>query len=184
MEKIHFADREAWRSWLENHHRAQKGIWLVFYKKHTGRPTLNYDDAVEEAICFGWIDGLIKRLDEERCARIFTPRAARSTWSALNIRRAKKMIREGRMIPVGLKTFRQFRGRHSCVSRADPNPPPELLGSLRANATAFAYFCTLAPSHRRRYVGWILDAKRPETRVRRLEEALALLEKGQKLGLK
>jgi uncharacterized protein YdeI (YjbR/CyaY-like superfamily) len=184
MEKRHFADRKAWRSWLQNHHGDRKGIWLVFYKKHTNLPTVAYDEAVEEAICFGWIDGLIQRIDEDRCARKFTPRASHSTWSALNIGRAKKMIRDGRMAPAGHERFRRARVRTAGSPPVDTNLPPELIGRLRDRPAAFANFTALAPSHRRRYVGWILSAKRPETRARRLEEAVALLARNEKLGMK
>jgi uncharacterized protein YdeI (YjbR/CyaY-like superfamily) len=184
MEKRRFADRKAWRSWLKDHHGARKGIWVVFFKKHTNRPTLYYDDPVEEAICFGWIDGLIKKLDEDRCARMFLPRVPRSTWSALNIGRAKKMIREGRMTEAGLEKFRGGRARAPASLPPDPSLPPELLDCLRGHPGAFAYFQALAPSYRRQYVGWILSAKRPETRSRRLEEAVVLLGNNEKLGLK
>jgi uncharacterized protein YdeI (YjbR/CyaY-like superfamily) len=184
MERRHFADRKAWRSWLQDHHDDRKGIWLVFYKKHTNTATVAYDEAVEEAICFGWIDGLIQRIDEDRCARKFTPRAPQSTWSALNVGRAKKMIREGRMTPAGTEKFRRARVRTSGPPPAQASLPPELSERLQAQPAAFANFTALAPSHRRRYVGWILSAKRPETRARRLEEALALLAKNEKLGMK
>ena len=95
--------RGDWRTWLERNHDAQSEVWLVFYKKHTGKPTIPYDSAVEEALCFGWIDSIIKRVDNERYVRKFTPRKGRSIWSKLNKKRASKMIREGRMTEAGLK---------------------------------------------------------------------------------
>ena len=101
-----FAARRAWRAWLERHHASARVAWLVYFKQHTGgRPSIPYEDSVEEALCFGWIDGTIRRLDEERYARRFTPRLPGSRWSVSNRRRAFKMIQEGMMTPAGMAKF-------------------------------------------------------------------------------
>ena len=100
-ETLDVATRDEWRRWLAERHRGEARIWLVFYRKVSGRPSLPYDDAVEEAICFGWIDGLIKKIDAEKYARLFTPRRKKSRWSEHNKRSALKMLREGRMTAAG-----------------------------------------------------------------------------------
>ncbi|MGB2982026.1 MAG: hypothetical protein WBC77_12350, partial [Candidatus Zixiibacteriota bacterium] len=99
---LYVTNRDDWRAWLRKNHSSQKEVWLIYYKKHTGKPRIPYDDAVEEALCYGWIDSTIKRIDEEKYAQKFTPRSEKSNWSELNKRRAKKMIREGRMTQAGL----------------------------------------------------------------------------------
>ncbi len=188
---LHFESRSAWRSWLAENHASARELWLVFFKVHTGRPCVAYEDAVEEALCFGWIDSIVKRLDDERYARKFTPRNAGSGWSDSNRRRVAKVVREGRMTPAGMAVV-DFavppRGGAEATGgarvREEPRLAPELLRRLEANARAWATFRALAPSYRRNYVGWIMSAKREETRLRRLEEAIGLLAEGKKLGLK
>jgi uncharacterized protein YdeI (YjbR/CyaY-like superfamily) len=101
--KIFVSSREEWRKWLEKHHRTEKSVWLVQFRKHTGRKSLSYDDAVEEAICFGWIDSFMHGIDDDSYAQKFTPRQAVSQWSEANLNRAAKMIREGKMTPAGLE---------------------------------------------------------------------------------
>jgi uncharacterized protein YdeI (YjbR/CyaY-like superfamily) len=188
MKQLCLANREQWRRWLSRHHATQTGIWLVFYKKQTGKPTITYGAAVEEALCFGWIDGIIKKIDEARYARKFTPRRESSRWSALNKKRAAKMIRQGKMTEAGLAKINA--AKKSGLWDKDPRPaisfevPPELAEALARNKKARETFEKLAPSHRRRYIAWIAVAKRQETKKRRVAESIALLEKGRKLGLK
>lgn len=174
-------DRAEWRAWLESHHASTKEIWLVFFKAHTGRECVSYEESVEEAVCFGWIDGLIRRLDDDRYARKFTPRGGKTVWSQVNVARAEKMIRELRMTEAGL---RKFQGGEVRPERpANPVLPAELKRILNSDRAASAALEKLAPSHRKRYVLWILDAKRDETRQRRLREAIAKLRRGETLGL-
>ena len=247
---LRVTEREAWRRWLTEHSRSETEVWLLFYKKHTGRPRLPYDDAVEEALCFGWIDSIVKRIDDDSFAQKFTPRRDGSRWSALNARRVRKLIREGRMTEAGLakigalvpgeesiaqtnkgklrfpanvkeslmanqkawKAFQRLtpaRQRaylrlildakkdetraqrvRDVIARLEQNTgepgaiPPLVKQALEANPKAWENFRKLAPSYRRHYVGWILHAKKEETRQRRLNEAVALLEQNKKLGLK
>ena len=176
-------DRAAWRAWLEAHHSVEKEVWLVFLKKHTKKPTVSYDEAVQETICFGWIDGILKRVDEERYVQKFTPRTDDTRWSAKNIERARKMIREGLMTEAGLVKFRPT-APHAAPASSGFELAPELLAVLEAHRRAFGNFSRLTPSQRRLYVGWIMSAKKEETRSRRLREAIARLEKGQLLGMK
>jgi uncharacterized protein YdeI (YjbR/CyaY-like superfamily) len=184
-------DRDAWRAWLKRNHQKVAEIWLIYYKKHTRQPSIAYVHAVEEALCFGWIDGIVKRIDEQRYAQRFTPRRANSKWSELNRHRARRLIAEGRMtsageavLPVDLMAGAEERlGTRSRSDWADV-VPGDLLAALLENRTALAYFERLAPSYRRQYVGWIASAKREETRRKRLREAIELLTQERKLGMK
>jgi uncharacterized protein YdeI (YjbR/CyaY-like superfamily) len=179
-------DRAAWRAWLAAHGPTERELWLIFYKVHTGAPCVTYDEAVEEALCFGWIDGLIKRVDDDRYAQRFSPRKPGSNWSDLNKARVRKLVAAGRMTPAGLATvtFPLDPAADTAAPRAAPALSDDLLARLQADAAAWAAFNRLAPSHRRRYAGWIMDAVKPETRLRRLEEAVARLAAGQPLGMK
>ncbi|MBZ5588854.1 MAG: YdeI/OmpD-associated family protein [Acidobacteriia bacterium] len=186
---LHVTNRAAWRAWLERHHQSETEVWLVFFKAHTGRPRVAYEDAVEEALCFGWVDSLVKRLDDDRYVQKFTPRKPGSTWSESNRKRIAKLIREGRMTPAGVAkvTFPLPEGIEQQSPerpRHEPELPPDLLRVLKDNEPAWKTFRGLAPSYRRNYLGWIMDAKKDETRRRRLAEALSLLAEGKKLGLK
>jgi uncharacterized protein YdeI (YjbR/CyaY-like superfamily) len=187
MEKINTVmakDRKAWRSWLENNGASKKAVWLVFYKKHTGKPTVSYEEAVEEAVCFGWIDGMLRKMDNQRYAQKFTPRSEKTVWSETNVRRAEKMIREGRMTEAGLAKYRGAPVRAPLASRLGSGFPPTLLKFLKAETKAFSFFKKLAPSQQRLYIGWVASAKQDETRRRRLEEMILKLKKGEKLGMK
>jgi len=180
-----FAARRAWRAWLERHHASARVAWLVYFKQHTGRLSIPYEDSVEEALCFGWIDGTIRRLDEERYARRFTPRLPGSGWSALNRKRAYKMIQEGMMTPAGMAKFDVHGKAGGITSRTrTPAPHPDFVKALKPHPKAGENFERLAPSHRRMYLLWIRDAKKEETRARRIAEAVQRLESNQKLGMK
>jgi len=186
--QVHCADRQAWRRWLQRNQDKCDAAWLVFYKKHTGKPSVAYRDAVEEAICFGWIDGLKKRIDEDRYAYRFSPRKPRSKWSPLNLELARKMIDEGRMTAAGQAAFE--RREHydarilKALSSAEPELPPDIERALRSHDVAWRNYLALAPGYRRQYAGWLSTAVKPETRARRLKEALRLLARNRKLGMK
>jgi len=181
-------NRAEWRAWLQDHHAAASEAWLVFYKKHTGTPSIAYRDSVEEAICFGWIDGLKRRIDSERYAHRFTPRKKNSQWSPLNIRLAEKMIAEGKMTPAGLAAFERrkaYAGSFLAARQSDEVAlPPSIEKALRANRAAWTNYNALAPGYRKQYAGWLASAVKPETRRKRLEEAIQLLEHNKKLGMK
>jgi uncharacterized protein YdeI (YjbR/CyaY-like superfamily) len=157
----------------------------VFYKD--GTPSISYADAVEEARCWGWIDSLIKRVDDRIYLRKFSRRRAGSNWSASNRKRVRALLEAGRMQPPGLAMIEGVD-----LSAAPPNPatvasvepPPVLAASLAESPAAQAGFDKLPPSHRRRFVAWISEAKRHETRERRAAEAVAMLERGERLGMK
>jgi len=177
-----------WRSWLKANHGSVKEVWLVFLKGANADQALTYEQSLDEALCYGWIDSLIKRIDDERYARKFTPRRNNSGWSALNKKRAEKMVHEGKMTEAGLAKIKAAKksGRWDKDSRpAIPfDVPPELTKALTANKRAKENFERLAPSHRRHYIAWIAVAKKAETKKRRIAESIALLEKGENLGLR
>ena len=181
--QLHFKDRTSWRRWLSENHGAFKEVWLVFFRKHTGKPSISYDAAVEEALCFGWIDSIVKRLDEDRYARKFTPRNPRSVWSPTNRRRYRDLKSRGLLAGAGVK-----RAPTPATSPAPEQSVSELPRyiekKLRSVPAAWKYFKQLAPSYKRAYIGWIESAKRKETKEKRLREALDLLTAGKKLGMK
>ena len=176
-----------WRSWLQRNHLAQEGVWLVFYKKDSGHPTISYEDAVDEALAFGWIDSVIKKIDEKRFARKFTPRRPGSIWSKYNAERVKTLTAEGRMTRWGLDAFEKRTNRTSLLERFNAKPvrvPRDLEDALKKNKLAWETFKRFGPSHRKKYLMWISDAKRPETRRRRIAEAVALISRNEKDLLK
>ena len=189
MKTVHVVEREEWRDWLKANGKKEKEIWLVFFKKHTGKVRLAYEDAVEEALCFGWIDSIAKRLDDERYVQKFTPRKKGSNWSERNIARAKKMIAAGLMADAGLAlidaTLLQRRPGPSPAKAAGKRPIPAFIAdALAGDDRARVFFDSLAPSARNLYVGWVDSAKKEETKQRRLAEMLANLRAKTKLGLK
>lgn len=186
--EVYLTNRDEWREWLEKYHDAEKEVWLIYYKRHAGKPRIPYDDAVEEALCFGWIDSIVKKVDEERFAQKFTPRKSKSRWSELNKKRARKMIEEGKMTERGFTRIREAKRSGEWfqkASRAKELVIPLYIGeALSANKKALDNFNKLAKSFRRQYIGWINSAKREETRKRRLAEAIKLLMQNKKLGMK
>lgn len=183
MKTLDLRARKDWRSWLKKHHASESGVWLVFHKRHTRTACIGYADAVEEALCLGWVDSLIKRLDESRYARKFTPRSDNSRWSTINRKRYSDLKARGLLAEPGLK--RPPTERSGDASAVSPKViPPYIRKRLQANARAWRYFESLAPSYRRAFIAWIDAAKREETRERRIREAIRLLAAGQKLGLK
>lgn len=180
--------RKQWRDWLAKNHADKDEVWLVFYKKHTGKPTLSYNDSVEEALCFGWIDGIRKRIDDERYMHRFTPRKPGSNWSETNVKRVERLLKAGLMTKSGLQRVEEAKlsGRWDAPARpvVDLSLPDELAKALARQETAAAFFETLAPSYRREFIAWIMTAKRPDTRKKRLQETVALLKQGKKLGMR
>ncbi len=154
---------------------------MVFYKPAKG---IAYDEAVEEALCFGWIDTTIRRLDDKRYARKFCPRISTAHWSASNLERVRRLKRAGLMTAAGLAKLEKGVRAYVPLAQRRLALPPDLRLALERNATVRENFERLAPSYRRHYVAWIATAKKNETRVRRLQEAIALLARNKKLGMK
>jgi uncharacterized protein YdeI (YjbR/CyaY-like superfamily) len=177
---------DEWRDWLAEHHDSESEVWLVFHKQHTGVASIDYKDALDEALCFGWIDSLVKRLDDRRFARKFTPRRADSRWSDVNRKRYAALKASGRLKPAGIERAPTDRGYGPRSPRLElPSMlPPYIEAALKKRSAALRFFEALAPSHRRKYVAWIESAKREETKARRLNEVIRLLAAGKLLGLK
>ncbi|MDY6965323.1 MAG: YdeI/OmpD-associated family protein [Halobacteriota archaeon] len=176
-------DREEWRNWLEEHHETEDEIWLIYYKKHTGKPRIPYDDAVEEAICFGWIDGIVKKIDEEKYAQRYTPRRKKSVWSDLNKIRARKMIESGRMTSAGLEKLGDHLNEEVSSPKKELEIPLDLKDALISDPQAWENFSNFAPGYRRDYIGWILAAKREDTRKRRIDAVVKRSKDNIKLGM-
>jgi len=189
MKTVEVKDRAAWRAWLAANHDTETEIWLVYYKKASGQPSLDYGETVEEALCYGWVDSIIKKLDEERYVRKFTPRKDDSQWSPSNIRRVEKMIQAGLMTEFGMQKVtaaKQGGQWEQPVQKPvlDFDIPEELSDALSKNPAAKRTFENLAPTYQKQYLGWIITAKRAETRAKRIQESVKLLAKGEKLGLR
>lgn len=174
--------RVDWRRWLAKHHASSPGIWLLRHKQHSGVKSMPYEDLVREALCFGWVDSLIRRLDDNRYAIKVTPRQPTSKWSDINRRRWKQLKAAGLLAAPGLAAAptRNSYAPHPPI----PELPAYIATALKTNLRAWQYFQELAPTYRRAFVVWIHTAKRPETRERRVRESVDLLSARKKLGLK
>ena len=189
MDTLEVKDLPVWRKWLRENHSCVDEIWLVYFKKHTGIPSISYQDSLDEALCFGWVDSLIRRIDDDRYARKFTPRRDDSQWSLVNKTRVQELIAEGRMTEHGL-----FKVEAAKQSGSWDNPvtkpetefeiPPEFEQALAENPEAAQFIESLAKTYRKQYIYWVASAKRPETREKRIAESIRLLSEGKKLGLK
>ena len=189
MKTLNVKKRAEWRAWLAKHHDNETEVWLVYYKKGTGVASIDYESSVEEALCYGWVDSIIKKIDETKYARKFTPRKDDSKWSPSNIKRVKKLLKDGLMTEHGLQKVeaaKQSGKWDDPVQRPELSFEihPEFAEALKKNKRAKETFDTLAPTYQKQYLGWIEVAKRSETKEKRIKEALRLLEKGEKLGLK
>jgi len=182
LKTLDVRSRARWRTWLETNHGSANEIWLVFHKPHTGKTSIDYEDSVEEALCFGWVDSLIRRLDDDRYARKFTPRNVDSFWSDLNRTRYAKVEALGLLAPAG-------RERAPTANRYPKRPkrssavPAYIERAFKSEPRAWAMFERLTPRERIMYVGWIENARREETKVRRIEKCILQLAAGKKLGL-
>lgn len=186
--KVTPRSRAAWREWLEKNFSSAHEVWVVFYKRHTGKDYLRYDEAVEEALCFGWIDGIIKSIDAERYMHRFSPRKANSRWSEVNKKRARRLIDAGLMTAAGQRLIDTAK-RSGTWNRPQPTTvdaeiPGEFAAALRKNRKALKNFEKLTAAQQRHYTGWIASAKRQSTRARRIDEAIELLRRGEKLGMR
>jgi uncharacterized protein YdeI (YjbR/CyaY-like superfamily) len=174
--------RQQWRAWLMRRHASSSGVWLVLHKRHTGVQSIPREDIVREALCFGWIDSLVKRLDHERYAIKVTPRQPASKWSNVNRRRWEDLKAGGLLAPAGLSV--QPTAAAYAPKPSIPELPDYIAAAISASRQAGRFCHQLPPRDRRNFVVWIHVAKRPETRERRLRESLGLLAAGKRLGLK
>ena len=179
---LHFRSRKDWRAWLAKHHASSAGIWFVFCKSHTGQKSIPYEEMVREALCFGWIDSLIKRLDDDRYAIKVTPRQPASKWSNLNRKRWAELKAADLLAAAGLAAAPT--NDSYAAKPAIPDLPDYIARAFQEDSKAWKFFQELAPSYRRYFVACIHTAKRPETREKRIRESIRLLAAGKKLGLK
>ncbi len=187
FETLEVRSRQEWRRWLSEHYDSQSEIWLIFSKQRSEPGVVtafSYSDAVEEALCFGWIDSLVKRIDDVQYARKFTPRKADSKWSTINRRRYAELKSRGLLAAPGLERAPTKRSGDAPQPSSGSGIPSSIESRLKSDPRAWKFFEQLAPSYRRAYICWIEGAKREETREKRLREMLSLLAAGKKLGLK
>jgi uncharacterized protein YdeI (YjbR/CyaY-like superfamily) len=168
---VHAEDRATWRAWLEANHTTAGGVWLVTWRPATGRGSLDYESAIEEALCFGWVDSTAGRFDDARGKLYFAPRKPRSVWAATNKARVARLIAEGRMAPAGLAAIERAKvnGSWTILDSAERlEVPADLTVALEASPPAAANFAAFPPSTRKQMLSWIAIAVRPETRAARI----------------
>ena len=176
----HPKSRAEWRKWLEENHTRTEGVWLIIYKKGTGKPRVDYAEAVEEALCFGWIDSKGNKLDDERSMLWMAPRKAKTGWSKLNKERIEKLIKAKLMTPAGLAKINAAKkdGTWNALDAIEAlEIALDLAKAFSKNKTAKEYFCAFPRSARRALLEWIASAKKPETRAKRIEETVTSAEK-------
>jgi uncharacterized protein YdeI (YjbR/CyaY-like superfamily) len=167
----YFATPDDFRAWLEEHHDSAKELWVGFHKKSTGKPSITWPEAVDQALCFGWIDGIRKSVDSDSYMNRFTPRRPRSTWSAVNIKRVQELTAAGLMRPAGIAAFEKRTDDNSAVysyEQRDARLDPEYERQIRTNEAAWSFFQAQSPWYRRTASRWVMSAKREETRRKRL----------------
>lgn len=177
IDPIFFASPAEFRAWLEASHASARELWVGFHKKGTGRPSLTWPESVAEALCFGWIDGVRRRLDDERYMIRFTPRRPGSTWSAINVTMMERLIAAGRVHPAGLHAYslraQAKSGIYSYEQRHRAELDADMLRQFQRNRRAWAYFQARPPGYRRTATWWVVSAKRAETRAKRLAQLIA-----------
>ena len=189
MKVVHFENGAAFRAWMRDNHASALELQVGFYKKASGKGGLTYFEAVEEALCFGWIDGIIRRLDEERYTHRFTPRRRGSTWSLVNVAKVKALLKAGKMHPRGIAAFQARKAARTGVygyeqgPRKDPVFPRVLERMFRADRAAWGKWRSLPPGYRRMATRWVLSATQEATHRRRLAQLMELTRTGRRIGL-
>lgn len=181
-EKKSFRNRAAFRKWLEKNHAKKRELWVIYYRKHAGKRGMVYDEAVEEALCYGWIDSTVKGLDNDRRVQRFTPRNPKSGWSELNLIRARKMIEQGKMEKAGMEKLGDALEKE-CKKKIIPETPEDLKKALSKNRKARENFEKFAPCYKRHYIWHIEGAKMKETRERRIKFVVKRAEQNKKPGM-
>jgi uncharacterized protein YdeI (YjbR/CyaY-like superfamily) len=179
-----FKSPSAFRKWLAAHHATSKELWVGFYKKGAGKPSITWPESVDEALCFGWIDGVRKRIDEESYMIRFTPRKTISVWSAVNMKNVDKLVKENRMQPAGVKAFAARTENRSGIYSYEQKSPELVepyLGKLKRNKAAWKFFQAQPPSYRKVMNWWVVSAKQEETRLKRIEKLIAESAQGRRM---
>lgn len=184
MKPSYFTSPAEWRAWLESHHAARDEIWVGYHKRATGKPSLTWPESVDQALCFGWIDGIRKRVDDDRYTIRFTPRRAGSTWSLVNTKRVAELKKKKRMRPAGLRAFeaRTATGVYSYEQRRDASLGPDYEKVLKADAAAWKFFKSRPPGYQRLLSWWVISAKKEETRLKRLAMLIDRCAEGRTIG--
>jgi len=185
-EILFFEKKKDWRNWLKKNHLSESEAWVLFYKKHTKKPCISYGEALDSALCFGWIDGILKRIDNEKHKIRFTPRKPNSPWSLLNKKRAEILVKKNKVAKAGLEKIveakKNGKWEAAYTSRKKMPVPGYLKKALMKNETAFANFFAFAASYRNMYIGWVESAKTQETRNKRVKEVVKRSIKNKKSG--
>jgi uncharacterized protein YdeI (YjbR/CyaY-like superfamily) len=179
-----FKTPPAFRKWLATHHVKEKELWVGFYKKNSDKPSITWPESVDEALCFGWIDGIRKSIDEQSYKIRFTPRKPSSTWSAVNIRNAEKLIEQRRMQPAGLKAYQARKENRSGIYSYEQRSPELIepyLNKLKRNNAAWKFFQAQPPYYRKTMNWWIVSAKQEETRLKRLDKLIEASTEGRRM---
>jgi uncharacterized protein YdeI (YjbR/CyaY-like superfamily) len=184
MKLKHMKSASEFRKWLAKNHASETELWVGFYKKETGKPSMTWPQSVDEALCYGWIDGMRKGVDDESYTIRFSPRTAQSTWSAINIRRAEELIEEGRMRAAGLKAFEARKenrsGIYSYEQRKERLDEP-YQATLKRNKKAWEFYQATPASYRRAANWWVVSAKQEATRLKRLATLIELSAQGKRI---
>ncbi len=186
MKPKFFATPQAFRNWLEKNHATKTELFVGFHKKDSGKKSITYKQALDEALCFGWIDGVRKRLNDTSFVQRFTPRRAKSIWSLINVRHVERLRKEGRMQPAGLAAFEQRQAKRTGVYSFENRPRElsvEFMKQFQSNKKAWDFFQSEPPYIKRVCIFWVMSAKKEETKIRRLEQLIESSAKGQRRGV-
>jgi len=183
LETFYPKNQEEWRKWLQSNHISKQSIWVIFYKKSSGKPTITWSEAVDEALCFGWIDSVKKKLDEERSIQFFSKRKPNSTWSKINKEKVKQLIANNKLMPAGLACIEIAKKNGSWTILDDVEEliiPADLEQEFKKKKGAKNYFQSLSKSTQKALLQWVVLAKQKETRNKRITEIVDCAAKGQK----
>jgi uncharacterized protein YdeI (YjbR/CyaY-like superfamily) len=183
MKPTFFPTPAAFRAWLKKHHKTADELWVGYYRRDCGKPSITWQESVDEALCFGWIDGIRKKVSDEAYTNRFTPRRADSNWSAINIAKVAELTKQKRMRAAGLAAFAKRSGAKSRIytyERVSAEFEPVIGRTFKANKKAWAFFHAQPPYYRKLMTGWVNGAKQEETRLRRLDKLMATCESGRR----
>jgi len=181
----YFENRAEWRRWLKRHHDKKTEIWLIHYRKNSGKPGVRHEEAVEEALCFGWIDGQLRKVDDEKFKLRYSPRRPKSPWSRINREKAERMIRSGKMVAAGLARIEEAKKsglwQRAYTNKVRERMPSDLKSALLKNGEAWDNFRKFANTYRNMYIGWVVSAKTKETRKKRIDKVVEQASANKKL---
>lgn len=181
---IFFSDPAEFRNWLKTNYQTETEVFVVYYKVGTKKPSMSWSESVDEALCFGWIDGVRRSIDHESYCNRFTPRNPKSNWSTINIKKVEELIRLGKMMPAGLAAFEKLREDRSAIYSYENRPEkfdPDMEVLFRKNAEAWNFFSTQPPSYRKTIIYWVVSAKQQSTKLSRLNKLIEASANGKRL---